>query len=139
MPRSAMRWREDHRKKWGAVRWCFPDRDEPVAGRENVDLLRHDATILGHEDLGYEHIEHMIAVGTVALGANVHHLDHAGVTRRRVVREMTDESVALAAARYEQGASLAVVGKEFGVHQRTLARELPRAGTGIRQRSRWRR
>ena len=39
-------------------------------------------------------------------------------------RKMTDESVALAAVRYNQGASLAVVANEFGVHQRTLAREL---------------
>ena len=40
----------------------------------------------------------------------IHHLDRAGIARRRVFRKMTDESVALAAARYEQGASLAVVG-----------------------------
>ena len=67
----------------------------------------------------------------------VHHLDHAGVTRRRVVRKMTDESVALAAARYEQGASLAVVANEFGVHQRTLVRELRQAGAAIRPRPGW--
>ncbi len=41
----------------------------------------------------------------------IHHLDQAGVSRRRVVRKMNDESVALAAARYEQGASLEVVAK----------------------------
>ena len=58
----------------------------------------------------------------------IHHLDQTGVTRRRVVRKMTNDSVAQAAARYEQGASLAVVASEFGVHQRTLARELRRAG-----------
>ena len=46
----------------------------------------------------------------------IHHLDHAGVRRRRVVRKLTDESVALAAARHERGASLAVVASEFGVH-----------------------
>jgi lambda repressor-like predicted transcriptional regulator len=51
---------------------------------------------------------------------------------------MTDESVALAAARYEQGASLAVVANEFGVHQRTLASELRRAGASIRPRRGWR-
>ena len=61
----------------------------------------------------------------------IHHLDQAGVARRRVVRKMTDESVALAAARYEQGASLAAIANEFGVHQRTLARELRRAGASI--------
>ena len=37
---------------------------------------------------------------------------------------MDDESVALAATRYERGASLAFVAKEFGLRQRTLAREL---------------
>ena len=64
----------------------------------------------------------------------IHHLDQAGITRRRIVRKMTDESVALAAARYTQGASLAAVASEFGVHQRTLARELRRAGASIRPR-----
>ncbi len=67
----------------------------------------------------------------------IHHLDQAGVTRRRVVRKMTDESVALAAARYAQGASLKIVASEFAVHQRTLARELRRAGTAIRLRRGW--
>ena len=69
----------------------------------------------------------------------IHHLDRAGIARRRVVRKMTDPSVALAAARYEQGASLALVASEFGVHQRTLARELRRAGASIRPRRGWRR
>ena len=64
----------------------------------------------------------------------IHHLDRAGIARRRVVRTMTDESVALAAARYQEGASLAIVASEFGVHQRTLARELRRAGASIRPR-----
>jgi IS30 family transposase len=50
---------------------------------------------------------------------------------------MTDESVARAAARCEQGTSLAVVASEFGVHQRTLARELRRAGVSIRLRRGW--
>ena len=68
----------------------------------------------------------------------IHHLEQAGVARRRVIRKMTDESVALAAARYEQGASLAVVAAEFGVHQRTLAREFRQAGTPIRLRRGWR-
>jgi len=67
----------------------------------------------------------------------IHHLNQADVARRRVVRKMTDESVALAAERYEQGASLAVVADEFGVHQRTLARELRRTGASIRPRRGW--
>ena len=69
----------------------------------------------------------------------IHHLDQAGIARRRLVRKMTDDSVALAAARYEKGASLAVVASEFGVHQRTLARELRRAGASIRPRRGWHR
>jgi AraC-like DNA-binding protein len=68
----------------------------------------------------------------------IHHLDRAGIARRRVVRKMTDESVALAAAGYEQGASLALVASEFGVHQRTLTREFRRAGASIRPRRDWR-
>ena len=64
----------------------------------------------------------------------IYHLDQAGISRQRVIRKMTDESVALAAARYEQGASLALVAGEFGVHQRTLAREFRRAGASIRPR-----
>ena len=67
----------------------------------------------------------------------IHHLDEARITRRRVIRKMTDESVALAAARYEQGASLAVVASDFGVHQRTLARELRHFGACIRPRRAW--
>ena len=67
----------------------------------------------------------------------IHHLDQEGTARRRVVRKMTDESVATAAARYEQGASLAVVASQFGVHQRTLARELRRAKASIRPRRGW--
>jgi hypothetical protein len=50
---------------------------------------------------------------------------------------MTDESVARAAERYEQGASLPVVANELGVHQRTLARELRQAGVPIRRRRGW--
>ena len=67
----------------------------------------------------------------------IHHLDRAGISRRRVIRKMTDESVARAAARYAEGASLAVVASEFGVHQRTLAREFRRAGASIRPRRGW--
>jgi len=62
------------------------------------------------------------------------HLERAGVARRRVVRKMTDGSVALAASRYEQAKSLAFVADEFGVDARTLAREFRRAGTSIRLR-----
>ena len=38
----------------------------------------------------------------------IQRLDRVGIARRRVVRKMTNESVAQAAARYEQGASIAV-------------------------------
>ena len=34
----------------------------------------------------------------------MHHLAQAGIARRRMVRKMTDESVAVAAAQYEAGA-----------------------------------
>lgn len=67
----------------------------------------------------------------------MHHLDQAGITRRRVVRKMTDESVAVAAARYEQGASLAKVAAAFGVHERTITRAFRKAGVSIRPRRGW--
>ena len=67
----------------------------------------------------------------------IHHLDRAGIARRRVVRKMTDDSVDRAAARYGGGASLATVGQEFGVHERTLAREFRRSGVSIRPRLGW--
>ena len=51
---------------------------------------------------------------------------------------MTDDSVALAAAQYEAGSSLAVVASAFGVHERTLAREFRWAGVSIRFRPGWR-
>jgi len=62
------------------------------------------------------------------------YLERAGVERRRIVRKMTDDSVARAAARYGNGGSLAVVAQEFGVHASTLAREFRRAGVSIRPR-----
>ena len=62
----------------------------------------------------------------------------AGIARRRVVRKMTDESVAEAAARYERGASLAKVAGAVGVHERTITREFRRAGVSIRPRRNWR-
>lgn len=62
------------------------------------------------------------------------HLDRAGIQRRRVARKMTDDTVATAATRYGQGASLAVVAKEFDVHARTLAREFRQTGVSIRPR-----
>ena len=67
----------------------------------------------------------------------IHHLDDAGVARRRVVRKITDEAVTQAAARYLEGASLATVAAEFGVHIRTLAREFRQAGVTIRLRRGW--
>ena len=65
------------------------------------------------------------------------HLNQAGIARRRVARKMTDESVAMAAAGYGQGASLAVVANESEVDARTLAREFRRAGVSIRARRGW--
>lgn len=62
------------------------------------------------------------------------HLDRAGIERRRVVRKMTDNSVAMAATRYRDGIPLAIVAKEFDVHARTLAREFRQAGVAIRPR-----
>lgn len=62
------------------------------------------------------------------------HLDRAGMERRRVARKMTDDIVAMAATRYGDGTSLAVVAKEFNVHARTLSREFRQAGVPIRPR-----
>ena len=67
----------------------------------------------------------------------IHHLDRAGIARRRVVRKMTDETVTRAAARYGEGVSLAIAAAELGVHTRTLAREFRRAGVAIRPRRGW--
>ena len=67
----------------------------------------------------------------------IHHLDQVDIARRRVVRKMTDETVTRAAARYREGASLAIAAAEFGVHTRTLAREFRRAGVAIRPRRGW--
>jgi hypothetical protein len=64
----------------------------------------------------------------------VTHLDRAGIERRRVARKMTDDSVAMAATRYGQGASLAVVAQEFDVRGRILAREFCQPGVSIRSR-----
>jgi AraC-like DNA-binding protein len=67
----------------------------------------------------------------------IRHLDQRGVPRRRVVRKMTDCLVALAARRNADGLSLTYVAQEFGVHERTLAREFRRAATPIRGRRGW--
>lgn len=87
---------------------------------ELIQRYREGASIDG---LALQHDVHRTTV--------IHHLDRAGIARRRVVRKMTDESVARAAARYDQGASLALVASEFGVHERTLAREFRRAEVPI--------
>jgi len=68
----------------------------------------------------------------------MHHLAQSDVARRNVVRKMNDETVALAAEQYEQGASLAVAASTFGVHPRTLSREFRRAGIATRPRRGWR-
>jgi hypothetical protein len=67
----------------------------------------------------------------------ISHLDHRGVTRRKVVRKMTNRSVARAAKRYLSGESLKAVAARFGVDTRTLAREFGRAGVSIRPRRGW--
>jgi transposase-like protein len=64
----------------------------------------------------------------------INHLDRVGVARRKTARKMTDKSVTRAAAQYLAGAPLTIVAKEFGVHPRTLAKELRRAGTPLRSR-----
>jgi AraC-like DNA-binding protein len=68
----------------------------------------------------------------------MHHLNQSDVTRRKAARKMSDDTVALAAAQYAQGASLAAVASAFGVHERTLAREFRRAGVATRPRRGWR-
>jgi AraC-like DNA-binding protein len=64
----------------------------------------------------------------------INHLDQAGVARRRIVRKMTDDAVARAAAGYRKSASMAEVAAKFGVHSKTLAREFRQAGVTIRPR-----
>jgi AraC-like DNA-binding protein len=59
------------------------------------------------------------------------------VPRRRVVRKMTDSLVAQASMRYARGLSLVDVAAEYGVHERTLAREFRRGGIPIRLRRGW--
>ncbi len=64
----------------------------------------------------------------------ISHLDRRGVKRKKVVRRMTNRSVAQAAERYLSGESLKAVAARFGVDTRTLAREFGRAGVSIRPR-----
>jgi hypothetical protein len=59
------------------------------------------------------------------------HLDRCGVKRRKVVREMTNRSVAQAAKPYLSGESLKAVAARFEVDTRTLAREFGRAGSAF--------
>jgi AraC-like DNA-binding protein len=68
----------------------------------------------------------------------MHHLAEAGVARRRAVRKMTGQFVAVAAEQYEAGASLAALAGAFGVRERTLAGEFRRAGVVTRPRRGWR-
>jgi hypothetical protein len=65
------------------------------------------------------------------------HLDQHGVTRRRVVRKMTDALVAEAAVEYLDGRSLAIVANKFNVAIRTLRREFTKAGIATRPRQGW--
>ena len=50
---------------------------------------------------------------------------------------MTDALVTQACERYDQGLSLADVAAEFGIHERTLAREFRRVWIPIRPRRGW--
>jgi transposase-like protein len=67
----------------------------------------------------------------------IKHLDQHGVSRRRVVRKMTDTPVAEAAAMYRDGHSLKTVANKFNVDTRTLGREFRKAGVPIRPRRGW--
>lgn len=100
-----------------------------LSDADSADLVRRYRDGMSIDGLAREHGVNRTTV--------IHHLDRAGVVRRRVPRKMTDESVARAAVQYEQGASLALVADEFGVHKRTLAKEFRRAGTPIRPRPGW--
>ena len=100
-----------------------------LSAREVEQLIHRYREGVSIDRLACEHEVHRTTV--------THHLDRAGIARRRVVRKMTAESVARAAARYDQGASLALVASEFGVHERTLAREFRRTGVPIRPRRGW--
>lgn len=67
----------------------------------------------------------------------ISHLERRGVQRRKVVRKMTDDAVAKAAARYAEGLSLVAVANEVGVCDRTLRREFRQAGVPVRARRGW--
>lgn len=84
-----------------------------------------------------------VTINELARNFNIHrttvmnHLDDRNVTRRQLVRKMTDEEVATAARRYGEGLSLAAIAAEFEVHARTLAREFHLAGLPVRPRNGW--
>ena len=59
------------------------------------------------------------------------HLKRAGIDRRRLVRKLTDHSVAVAPPQYEAGASLTVVASAFGVHAVTDETEAVVARTPV--------
>jgi AraC-like DNA-binding protein len=67
----------------------------------------------------------------------IHYLDRREVPRRRVIRKMTDSAVVEASESYAKGLSLVEVATEFGIHERTLAREFRRVGISIRPRRGW--
>jgi hypothetical protein len=58
----------------------------------------------------------------------IHHLDRQAVSRHRVVSKMNDSLVAQASKRYGEGLSLVDVAADYGVHERTLAREFRMPG-----------
>ncbi len=62
------------------------------------------------------------------------HLERNGVSRRPSTRKLTDDDVAMAAAAYAVGDSLATVGARLDVNASTVARAFRRAGLPIRPR-----
>lgn len=83
------------------------------------------------------------SIDSLAVHLGVHrttiigHLDRRGIERRKIVRKMTGRSVQQAASHYRSGESLKVVAVRFDVDEKTLARELKRAGIEIRPRRGW--
>ena len=69
--------------------------------------------------------DQLLRVGGLASG---------GIPRRPHVRKLIDELAAEAAVAYLAGASLATMGKQFGVSPDTIQKELLRAGDAIRPR-----
>jgi len=65
------------------------------------------------------------------------HVERAGVPRHSDHGKWDDAMLAEAASRYEQGHSLATIGKHFGVHAKTVATRLRAEGVQLRPRRGW--